>query len=319
MTRETFRFLAALLLSAALTGGPAFAQSDDAPEAGAAEGTAESTGEGAAEGAPEAEPLVEISAATVLASVNGRDITLGELISLRGSLPEQYQGLPDEVLYDGLLNQLIDQSLLEEQGRATGLDERLDVALTMVNQIRAVLAEAYIIAAVEAELTDERLMEEYQARFASAEPVEEVRARHILVPTQEQAAEIKAQLDGGADFAELAMQFGTDGTAPGGGDLGFFIRADMVPEFADAAFAMQPGEISEPVQSPFGWHVIKLEERRPRAVPPFETVRPGLEEELGRALSLELMERLRGDAEIDMPEGLVPPSAIRADGLIAVQ
>lgn len=322
MTRDFCRTLAALLLGAALTAGPAHAQSDEAPEEGATEAPADGAGateaaEGEGEGAPA--PMAEISAATVLATVDGREITLGELISLRANLPDEYQALPDEVLYEGLLNQLIDQSILEAEGREEGIGDRLDVALSLVNQIRAVLAEAYIIEAVDAELTDERLMAEYEARFAEVEPVEEVRARHILVATEEQASELKSMLDEGADFAELAMEHGTDGTAPRGGDLGFFVHADMVPEFADAAFAMEAGTISEPVQSPFGWHLIKLEERRDREAPPFEAVRPMLEDELGRAISLEIMERLRGDAEIVMPEETMPAAAIRADGLIAAE
>ncbi len=326
MTRSTNRIAAALAGAVALgalgLGPAAFAQTDPATDPAAdpaptgAPSEVPATGTGG-ETAPAAAVPAEVSAATVLATVNGRDITLGELIQLRASLPAQYQGLPDEVLFEGLLNQLIDQSLLEAAGRDAGTADQLDVALSLVNQVRAVIAEAYVRGRVDAELTEERLMAEYQAQFVEVDPVQEIRARHILVPTEEQAKALKAELDGGADFAVLAMEHGTDGSAPNGGDLGFFVHGDMVPAFADAAFALDAGQISEPVQSPYGWHLIKVEEKRDRPAPTYEEVRPVIADELGRALSLEIMAELRDSAEIVLPEAAIPPAAIRADGLIA--
>jgi peptidyl-prolyl cis-trans isomerase C len=143
-----------------------------------------------------------------------------------------------------------------------------------------------------------------------------MRAAHILVDKVETAKEIKAKLDGGADFAALAAEHGTDGTASRGGELGWFVHEQMVPEFADAAFAMEPGTVSDPVQSPFGWHLIKLEERRERPAPPLDEVRDQILEELARQAQTEVLGQLREDAEIERGTGAVPPSAIRNDALI---
>ncbi len=144
-----------------------------------------------------------------------------------------------------------------------------------------------------------------------------MRAAHILVEDQAEAKDLKAQLDKGADFAALAAEHGTDGTASRGGELGWFVHEQMVPEFADAAFAMQPGEVSDPVQSPFGWHIIKLEERRERPVPPLAEVRDQIVEQLTQKAQADVLTEVRGAAEIELGAEEVPAAAIRADEMIA--
>ena len=255
-------------------------------------------------------------ASSTLATVEGTEVKLGELIALRANLPEQYQTLPDEVLSQGLMDQIIDQTLMEKAARAEKLDENLATALSLRNQVRAVLADAYMRAELERRLTPERIQQAYDETYANAEPVEEVKAAHILVETEDEAKAIKAELDGGADFAALAAKHGTDGTATRGGSLGWFVHDDMVPEFADAAFAMQPGEISAPVKSPFGWHVIKLEERRPRVAPPLDQVRDEIIGKLTQTVQQEIVTDLRAGARIEKSEPPVPAEAIRADDLV---
>lgn len=332
-----FPLIAPGILALALLAAPAAAQTDSAEEAtattaeeGAATGAepaaaGEAPAADAAEtGAPEEteeaagpdETELEVTAAKVLASVNGQDITLGEVISLRRDLPEQYQQLPDEILSQGLLDQIIDQTVLEQAARADGFDDRLDVALAIRNQIRAVLAESWLRAEVARRLTDDVLQAAYEERFLAEDGVEEMRASHILVESEELAQELRTKLDEGADFAELAAEHGTDGTATRGGDLGWFAHEDMVPQFADAAFALQPGETAGPVQSPFGWHLIKVAERRERPAPPFEEVRPGLIAELAQEIQGRVIEELRDHAELSVAEPPVAASAIRADVLI---
>jgi peptidyl-prolyl cis-trans isomerase C len=257
------------------------------------------------------------SADTVVATVAGTPITLGELVAVRAGLPEQYQQLPDEVLMGALLEQLTDQILLAEAAKKAGLDQERAVRLALETQARAVLADAYMQQAMAEQITDAAVQQAYEAEYASAEPVEEVRAAHILVEDEETAKEIKGKLDEGGDFTALAAEHGTDGTASRGGELGWFVHEQMVPEFADAAFAMEAGTISDPVQSPFGWHVIKLEERRERPAPPLEEVRDQIVEQLAREAQTEVLGQLREGAEIERKAGAVPDSAIRDDSLIS--
>jgi peptidyl-prolyl cis-trans isomerase C len=251
-----------------------------------------------------------------LAEVDGVTLTLGELIAIRRELPDQYQSLPDEVLFNGIVDQLIDQMLLAEAGRKAGLDQRPSVALNLLNQQRAILADAYLRREVSARATPDAVEALYNERYVDAPPQQEVHAAHILVENEEKAAELKAQLDGGADFAALAAEHGTDGTASKGGDLGWFVRADMVPEFADAADAMEPGTISGPVQTPFGWHIIKLEERRDRPAPALDQVRDELLGEVIQQTQLAILEELRGQATIVKPEPPLPPQSIRDDAML---
>ena len=272
----------------------------------------ETAGEAPAEPAPTEAP----SAETVLATVNGRDITLGEVIALRMSLPQQYQTLPDEVLYEGILEQLIDQSLLEEIGRTNGLDARSDVVLRILNQRRSLIAQAQLLEELAIRLTDERIEALYTERFLGAEPVVEVRARHILLETREDALRIKAEIDAGADFADMAVQHSTGPSGPNGGDLGYFVHSQMVPEFADAAYALEVGAVSDPVESQFGWHLIKLEDRRDQAPPPLAAVREELVLELEQQISSEIVEELREDAAIERLPQPIPPALIRADDLL---
>ena len=325
------KFLLGACAAALLTVGPAVAQStgqstqppaaqgteqQPAPTQGQAAGAQGQPAQGTTEGTTEGTAAAP-AADTVIATVAGSPITLGELIAVRQGLPAQYQQLPDEVLMNALVEQMADQILLEQAARQAGLDQGRAVRLTLENQARAVLAEAYMQRAVEERVTDAAVQAAYDAEHAAAEPVKEVRAAHILVEDEAAAGALKAELDQGADFAALAAEHGTDGTAAQGGELGWFVHEQMVPEFADAAFAMQPGEISGPVQSPFGWHLIKLEERRERSAPPLAEVRGQIVDALTQQAQTEVLTEMRGAAEIERGPEQVPASAIRADELIA--
>ena len=263
------------------------------------------------------EPARGYDLATPLAEVDGTPVTLGEVIAILRELPQQYQQLPDEVLYDGLVEQLVDQLVLSRAAREAGFNERPAVALKLLNQERAILADAYLREQVEKRASREAIERLYEERYVNAEPVEEVKAAHILVESEELAQELREKLDAGADFAELAREHGTDGTAQRGGDLGWFSHDQMVPAFADAVFAMEPGTIAGPVETDFGWHLIKLEDRRTRPVPPLAQVQAELMQEVMRAAQVAVVEELRAEAEIDVPaEAPVPPEAIRADDML---
>lgn len=254
---------------------------------------------------------------TVVATVNGTEITLGEVIAVRQGLPEQYQELPDEVLLNGLVQQMADQILLENAAIADKLDQKPTVKLAIKNQTRAVLADSYMTDALIARVNEEAVAAAYKTQFQDAEPVAEVRAAHILVPEEAKAVEIKKLIDEGADFAAMAAEHGTDGTSARGGDLGWFAHDQMVPEFADAAFAMDPGAISDPVQTPFGWHLIKMEEKRDRPAPPLDDVRGEIINALSESASNAVVGELRNAAKIEMLTDAVSPAAIRADDLLA--
>lgn len=263
------------------------------------------------------EPAAQnLTADTVVITVEGTPITLGELIVARRSLPQEYQDLPDEVLMSALIEQLANQVLLENAAREAGLEQQPAVRIAMKNQARAVLASAWMAQQIADRVGPEAIEAAYQQAVASAEPVEEVRAAHILVEDEATAKEIKQKLDEGGDFAALAAEYGTDGTASRGGDLGWFVYDQMVPEFADAAFAMEPGTISDPVETPFGWHVIKLFEKRQQPKPALEEVRDKIVQGLTETAQSEILGAAREGADIQRTEGAVPPSAIRSDELV---
>ena len=266
--------------------------------------------------APATAPAADLSAGTVVVTVDDTPITLGEIIAVRQSLPEQYQQLPDEVLMAALVQQLADQQLLANAGHAAGLRSSVTVQLALRNQERAVMADAYMAQQILARVDEAAIQAAYDERFGSAEPAQEVRAAHILVETEELAAELKSQIDAGAEFATLAAEHGTDGTASRGGDLGWFTHEQMVPEFADAAFALEAGSVSDPVQSPFGWHLIKLEEKRDQPVPSIDLVRDELVAQLTDAAQRSLIEELRGSGAVTPPAEPVPDAAVREDALI---
>jgi peptidyl-prolyl cis-trans isomerase C len=253
----------------------------------------------------------------VIATVGDYDLTLGELIAVRQALPQQYQSLPPEVLKEGLMEQLVNQTVLAVRAREEGLDEAPEVALALRNLENSTLADSFMRRRMQERVTAEAIEEAYEARYEGAEPEQEVKAAHILVETKEEAEALRAEIEEGAEFAALAREHGTDGTAQRGGDLGWFVQGDMVPEFADAAFALEPGVVSEPVETPFGWHLILVEERRDRAAPPLEEVRQEIAQELAQQAQQEIIDEARGAVEITRPEREIPVEALMADELIS--
>ena len=156
---------------------------------------AQTTTEGAAPAEAVETTAVKYTVNSALAEVDGVTLSLGELIAIRRELPEQFQNLPDEVLFDGIVEQMIDQMLLAEAGRKAGLEKRPSVAMNLLNQQRAILADAYLRQEVTARATPEAVGALYQQLYIDAEPLEEVRAAHILVESEELVADLKAQLD----------------------------------------------------------------------------------------------------------------------------
>lgn len=224
---------------------------------------------------PEAEPKVEmidVTGDTVVATVNGDDITMAHVVAARTNLPEQFQSLPDDVLLPGIVEQLIQQAVL---GQAMGeLSHRAEIRLE--NQRRELAANDKVEEVISSAVTDDALQAAYDAQYANAEPTKEFSASHILVEAEDKAKELIVELEGGADFAELAKTHSTGPSGPNGGELGWFGPGMMVKPFEDAVMAMEDGAISAPVQTQFGWHVIKLNESRMKGAPALEDVRDEL-------------------------------------------
>ena len=255
-----------------------------------------------------------VSADTVLATVNGTEITLGHVISMVSLLPAEYQGLPDNVLFDGLLEQLVQQQVLASVAEGElGRTEQLGLE----NERRAFLAATYVDRIGSAPVSDEELQAEFDAQFASAGPVKEYNASHILVETQADADAVIAALAEGADFAQVAQERSIGPSGPNGGDLGWFTAGMMVPSFEEAVFALDLGEVSSPVETKFGWHVIVLNDAREQVPPTLDDVRAELEEGLRRARVEAMLQDLTAAATIARPEIQIDPSVIRDFDLLA--
>ncbi|MEE2946415.1 MAG: peptidylprolyl isomerase [Pseudomonadota bacterium] len=252
------------------------------------------------------------NAETVVATVNGTEITLGQMIAVRAGLDGQYQSLPDDVLFNGILDQLVQQALL---GSSLEGDTPKQVELELQNQRLALMAAAVIQNVINTKIDDAAVQAAYDIQYKDFEGPREFNASHILVPTEEEAKAIAEEIRGGADFAETAKAKSTGPSGPNGGSLGWFGPGQMVAPFEAAVEALEVGAISDPVQTQFGWHVIILNESRQQEAPPLDAVRQQLEGELQRTVIEEEIKRLEGTASIDKSgsEALDPSILKQAD------
>ena len=250
---------------------------------------------------------------TVVATVGGTEITLGHMIALRSRLPQQYQQTPDEALFGGILDQLIQQEALAQ--KAENVPPRVD--LVVENERRALTANDILATAAQNSVSDEALQQAYDAAFGDGAPQQEYDASHILVQTEEEAQEIATRLEEGADFATLAREESTGPSAPSGGALGWFGPGMMVPEFEQAVTELEVGEISEPVQTQFGWHVIELNDTREQAPPALEDVRDQLSQQLQQQAIQERLASATEGVEVDRADvSGIDPSVLSDTSLI---
>jgi peptidyl-prolyl cis-trans isomerase C len=244
----------------------------------------------------------------VLATVNGTAITLGHVAVLRDSLPAQYQAIPDPVLFEAILDQLIQQTVLAQAAGELGPRDRIGLE----NIERDFVARIAITGIGAAAITEAALAEAYRARYETAAPQTEWNAAHILVATEEEAARLRAEIEAGADFAELARAHSIDrGSAGAGGALGWFGPGMMVPQFEAAVTALEPGQIGGPVQTQFGWHIVTVIDRRIAAVPSLDAVRDDLAAEIGRAAVDARIAELLAAATIERHDDGVDPALMR--------
>lgn len=260
-------------------------------------------------------PAVPYDAGSVLATVNGTPVTLGLLHLVFTTLPQQYQGLPGEVLLPALLDQVINQILLAQDSEKAGNGKEVEVQLAADNARRDALASRLVRGLIAEAVTEDAVKKAYEAKVAALPPEQEASAAHILVESEEKAKEIATQARAGTPFAELAKQSADTGSGANGGELGWFARGQMVPTFEEAVFKLKPGEISDPVQTQFGWHVIRLNEFREKPKPTFEEMRGQIANEISELAVRTRIETLRADGTVEKPATGISPEALKDPAL----
>ncbi|KAA9356132.1 peptidylprolyl isomerase [Ochrobactrum quorumnocens] len=292
--RKALAILATSVALAGFSGTVVFAQ-DAAPK------PAEATQSEATQSAAASE-----DPAKVLATVNGKDITVGEVDQAAGDLDPQFARLPAEQRRLAALAALIDIKAMADEAAKEKLDQSDEFKSRMEFLRERALHNEYFKDAVVDKISDADVRARYDKEIAAIPPQVEVRARHILVKTKEEAEAIIKKLEGGAKFEDLAKESSTDGTAANGGDLGYFSEGQMVPEFEKAAFALKPGEYTkEPVQSQFGFHVIQLEDRRTKQPPAFDQVSEQIRSIIMRERYVEMVKKLRDGMKIEYKDPAV--------------
>jgi peptidyl-prolyl cis-trans isomerase C len=244
----------------------------------------------------------------VVARANGVDIRQSDLAMAEDDIGSAMPQMGPAQKRDYLITYLADVIILAQAADQHQLADRSDVKHRIEFERHKALMEALLQDAGKAALTDDAMHKLYDEAIKQTPNEEEVHARHILVPTEAEAKDIEAQLKNGADFATLAKEKSKDPGAADGGDLGYFTKDQMVPEFADAAFKLEKGQISDPVKTQFGWHIIKIEDKRIRPTPTFDEVKGQLQNYIARRAQAELVENLRKSAKIERLDQPAAPS-----------
>jgi peptidyl-prolyl cis-trans isomerase C len=235
----------------------------------------------------------------VVARVDGEAIHLSEVEEAARGLPEQFRAMPPMVLFPLLIDQMINQRVLTAAARKANLQDSPEVRARVRQAEAEALQQAFLAREIAPLMTEESLRARYQRDIMSQPAEAEVRARHILVQTETDARAVITALQGGADFATLARERSRGPGAQDGGDLGFFKKEEMPEAFAEAAFALAPGQFTTtPVRTQFGWHVIKTEERREEPRPSFEQAENDLRRAVIEEAATGIVDRLRAAATV---------------------
>jgi peptidyl-prolyl cis-trans isomerase C len=254
-----------------------------------------------------AEEITKVTEKTVLVSVNGEDITVGNIISFQSRLSDQYQSMEDSVLFDGILKQLIQQTILSQKVNIHS--DRIKYALE--NQTRAFLSTELVGKLSEIEVIESEIESLYVKFSTDIERKKEYNASHILVETETEAEELLLSLKNGADFSELAKTYSTGPSGAQGGNLGWFGQGAMVPTFENAVIKLKIDELSVPVQTQFGWHLIKLNDVRKTPVPTIEEVRKELITEIKKKKIDFEMSKIIDSADVIYSDLEIDPKIIR--------
>lgn len=246
-------------------------------------------------------PVMAAETDPVVVKIDGKAVLRSEVMKSIERLGPQAAQMPQQMILPRVLDHMVATQVVAAAGYAKGLQGAPEVKDQLAALEKELVAQTYIRQTVEPMITEDKIKERYDASVKTFKPEDEVRARHILVKTEAEAKDIIKQLKGGADFAKLAMEkSGDTGSAKQGGDLGYFPKGEMVKAFADAAYAMKAGEVSEkPVKTEFGYHIIKVEDKRKSAPPAIDAVRPQLKNQIGQELTLKLVQDMVSKAKIE--------------------
>jgi peptidyl-prolyl cis-trans isomerase C len=241
-----------------------------------------------------------IAQAAPVARVNGADITEAELAFAEAEVGAEIAGLPAESRRRVLVEYLVEAHLFAQEAGKNQLGSGKDFEERLAYYKLRALRDTFYEKRVREAVTEAQAKSAYDEQIGKMRPEAEVRARHILVKTEQEAKDLVAQLKGGAEFTELAKKSSDGPSSQTGGDLGYFSRGQMVKAFEDAAFALDAGQISAPIQSEFGWHVIKVEDKRNRPVPAFDEVKDQILASLIQTQLKDVVQKLRGSAKVDI-------------------
>lgn len=255
--------------------------------------------------------LAEHDGNEVLATVGKQKVTLADAAMIYTTLPPEVEGAEAEQLLEGITEQLVSETALYQRALEEGLDKNKEMTFRLEAIRRSALAEAYLTSKLDEAITEESLRKQYDALTADFDGAKEVNARHILVKTEDEAKALVKSLKDGADFAELAAEKSTGPSGANGGSLGWFSKDTMVAPFSEAAFALEKGGLSAPVETQFGWHVILVEDIRTQAPPPFETVEPNLRQRASQAAAQDIITKTRESMDIKIEEKTPPAFLIR--------
>jgi peptidyl-prolyl cis-trans isomerase C len=246
-----------------------------------------------------ATPVRAEDANPVLAKVNGSEIRQSDMALAEEELGPSLDKMDPATKQENLLAFLIDMKIVSKAAEDKKVEDNEEFKKRLAFARNRLLMDSLLATEGKAATTDEAMKKVYEDAAKQITGEQEVHARHILVETEDEAKAVKAELDKGADFAELAKKKSKDPGASDGGDLGFFTKDQMVPEFSAVAFALEPGKISDPVKSQFGWHIIKVEEKRNRKAPDFEQVKAQIETYVTRKAQADYVAKLREGAKIE--------------------
>ena len=234
-----------------------------------------------------------------VATVNGIAITYNDVSLVEDELMAVFGQLPEEQRFQTLVGYMVNRVLASEAAKKAGMEDDADVAKLKAFMERKALQDVYVSKMLMDRVREEDVTAYYDKEIKNGPVEEELRARHILLDNREAADAVVADLDKGADFAALAKERSKGPSGPSGGDLGYFSKQSMVPAFSDVAFKLAVGETSPPVQTQFGWHVIRVEDRRNRSVPPLDQVRDQIFQLLISEAQRDIYDEMRAKAAVD--------------------
>lgn len=235
----------------------------------------------------------------IVAVVNGYEIKTSEVAMAADDIIGQLPNVPPKLRYPFIVDYLVERHLLAQLAVKEGIADTDEYKRRLALYQAKALRDAYLFQKIRPQVTEEEIKAAYDEEAAKLAQTERVRARHILVGSEKEAKDILARIEKGEKFEDLAKQYSLDGSKDYGGDLGYFTAPEMVPEFSKAAFELKVGELSPPVKTDFGWHIIRLDDRKMGAAQPLDQVKPAIRSVLLAKKLQQVIAQLRGSSTIE--------------------